>query len=151
MANDVFSSAPTLCMNDFSSASPKVIAPRQSSDTFAPDAPSFLYFMIWSRPFEPRGSVAFQPRRACGAEAYTPPAGPHVERPPFAKASEVGQGLPRREQARCRQVGRHQDLSSAGAKRTSDMTGPSPTPAWRRLKRSHLSGSKISNVWPGRR
>src|SRR3954470_5805874 len=70
MSNDVFSSAPTLCMNDFSSASPKVIAPKQSSDTFTPDAPSFLYFMIWHHPFEPAGRLS--------AEAYPPRAAPHV-------------------------------------------------------------------------
>src|ERR1700722_12226046 len=45
MSYEVFSSAPTLCMNDFSSASPKVMAPRQSSDTLTPEAPSFLYFI----------------------------------------------------------------------------------------------------------
>ncbi len=57
MSNDVFSSEPTLCMNDFSSASPKVIAPRQSSDTLTPDAPSLLYFMISLQPFEARWAL----------------------------------------------------------------------------------------------
>src|SRR6185369_13406766 len=96
IANDVFSSAPTLCMNDFSSASPKVIAPRQSSDTLTPDAPSFLYFMISSRPFEARW--------ACGAEAYTPrvgqDAGPfpgaRVPLPTGAKSGRVNRGGNRR-------------------------------------------------------
>ena len=40
-----FSSEPTLCMNDFSSASPKVIAPRQSTETCVPVVPSCRYFM----------------------------------------------------------------------------------------------------------
>src|SRR3954452_9853544 len=106
MANDVFSSAPTLCMNDFSSASPKVIAPRQSSDTFTPDAPSFLYFMIWSPSFEPAGrSFAFEPTRACGAEAYTPRVGQDLGRfpavrlplPTGAKSGRVNRGGDRRD------------------------------------------------------
>ncbi|AUX47522.1 uncharacterized protein SOCE26_090430 [Sorangium cellulosum] len=40
IANDIFSSQPTLCMNDFSFASPKVIAPRQSTGTLSPLVPS---------------------------------------------------------------------------------------------------------------
>src|SRR5580692_2682531 len=72
MSNEVLSSMPTLCMNDFSSASPNVIAPKQSSDTLTPDAPSFLYFMISHHPFEAR--------RPFGAEAYTAPGAPRFER-----------------------------------------------------------------------
>ncbi len=45
IANEVFSSQPTLCMNDLSSASPKVIAPRQSTGTFSPLFPSDRYSM----------------------------------------------------------------------------------------------------------
>src|SRR5262245_65041216 len=41
----VDSSIPTLCMNDFSSASPNVIAPRHKLDTFAPAAPRLRYCM----------------------------------------------------------------------------------------------------------
>src|SRR6185369_8598619 len=41
----VASSEPTLCMNDFSSASPNVIAPRHRVETFTPDDPRFLYLM----------------------------------------------------------------------------------------------------------
>src|SRR5450755_4486386 len=62
MSKEVFSSAPTLCMNDFSSASPKVIAPKQSSDTLTPDAPSFLYFMISLHLSSLVGLVAFEAR-----------------------------------------------------------------------------------------
>src|SRR4051794_39721543 len=45
IANEVCSSAPTLCMNDFSSASPNVIAPRQSTGTLSPLFPSDRYSM----------------------------------------------------------------------------------------------------------
>ena len=45
IANEVFSSHPTLCMNDFSSASPKVMAPRQSTGTLSPLFPSDRYSM----------------------------------------------------------------------------------------------------------
>src|SRR4051812_43631676 len=62
--NDVFSSLPTLCMKDLSSASPNVMAPKQSSETLTPAAPSFLYFMflLWPSPIA----------RAIGGGAYTP-------------------------------------------------------------------------------
>src|SRR4051794_13928027 len=48
MACETSGVAPTLCMNDFSSASPKVIVPRQISETRAPDPPSGRYFMMTS-------------------------------------------------------------------------------------------------------
>src|SRR6187551_2904990 len=42
----VCSSLPILCMNDFSSASPNVMPPKQSSETFTPALPSRLYFIV---------------------------------------------------------------------------------------------------------
>ena len=42
---DVASSHPTWCMNDLSSASPKVIAPRHRVETFTPAAPRLRYSM----------------------------------------------------------------------------------------------------------
>ena len=48
IANEVFSSQPTLCMNDLSSASPNVIAPRHRTGTLSPLLPSDRYSM--SRP-----------------------------------------------------------------------------------------------------
>src|SRR5262249_5418859 len=48
-ACEVASSEPALCMNDFSSASPNVMPPRQRLDTRTPDDPRFLYFIVVSR------------------------------------------------------------------------------------------------------
>src|SRR5688500_15167267 len=45
IANDVASSQPTWYIIDFSSASPNVIAPRQSGDTFTPVLPRLRYSM----------------------------------------------------------------------------------------------------------
>src|SRR5215475_6058602 len=45
-ACEVASSEPALCMNDFSSASPKVIAPMHRLETFTPEEPRFLYFIL---------------------------------------------------------------------------------------------------------
>src|SRR5678816_3298940 len=42
------SSEPAVCMNDFSSASPNVMAPRQMLETRTPDEPRFLYFIFVS-------------------------------------------------------------------------------------------------------
>src|SRR6185503_3086754 len=42
-ACEVASSEPALCMNDFSSASPNVIAPRHRLDTFTPEDPRCSY------------------------------------------------------------------------------------------------------------
>lgn len=46
MSNAVFSSQLTWCMKDLSSASPNVIAPRQSADTLTPLEPNRRYSMI---------------------------------------------------------------------------------------------------------
>src|SRR5688572_12134811 len=59
-ACEVLSSILTWCMNDCWSASPNVIAPRQSSDTFTPVAPSLRYFMAVK--LSPLGTA-----RQCGA------------------------------------------------------------------------------------
>ena len=40
-------------MNDFSSASPNVIAPRHRLETFTPDAPRFLYFIVVTPDVDP--------------------------------------------------------------------------------------------------
>src|SRR6185436_2428691 len=40
-------------MNDFSSASPKVMAPRQRLETLTPEAPRFLYFIVVNPRVEP--------------------------------------------------------------------------------------------------
>ena len=69
IACDTSSEAPTLCMNDFSSASPKVIAPRQISETRAPDFPSGRYFMRRLL----RGAVRDQLWRLRTRQALVPP------------------------------------------------------------------------------
>src|SRR5690349_6339104 len=50
IANEVDSSAPTPCMNEFSSASPKVMAPRHRVETFRPLFPRLRYCMAPSVP-----------------------------------------------------------------------------------------------------
>src|SRR5690348_14102459 len=51
----VASSEPTLCMNDFSSASPNVIAPRHRLDTLTPAPPRLRYFMRRTLPDYAKG------------------------------------------------------------------------------------------------
>ncbi len=48
IAKLVASSQPTPCMNEPSSASPKVIVPRQSFDTLRPLRPRLRYSMVSS-------------------------------------------------------------------------------------------------------
>jgi hypothetical protein len=45
IANEVSSLAPTPCMNELSSASPKVMVPRQRVETFKPLCPRLRYSM----------------------------------------------------------------------------------------------------------
>src|SRR5690242_10646151 len=65
IAKAVFSSQPTLCMNDFSSASPNVIAPRHSTGTFRPLLPRDRYSI--ARP--PSGTREYSGRRRRGRRA----------------------------------------------------------------------------------
>src|SRR5512140_284162 len=68
-ACEVASSEPTLCMNDFSSASPNVIAPRHRVETFTPDDPRFLYFICVT---SANGSIAVQTVAVLGTRLLTP-------------------------------------------------------------------------------
>src|SRR5262245_52985808 len=70
MSNDVFSSQPTSCMNDSASASPNVIAPRQSVETFTPVDPSVRVSMPAGIPRGGRSREAGQVgKRAAGEQA----------------------------------------------------------------------------------